>query len=309
MSGFVFVVRGRGRTMGMEKNLFEYSDILNSPIEVFYRKGDKYAKPVEAHWHYFVEIIYILEGEITATCNENVYTLKQGDMLFLPPQVVHSVSCEQDFWYLCMKFNINRIQLVGNYLPNLNATLRKVGKRENPPVVFCNENFKGIDLKVFFLALKEEADRRCYGYNAYIYSQLSGLVLHILRIWFYKGISFENDSITEAEEFSIQDALLYIDQYSNENINVAELAAKCNMSYSHFAKLFHKQYGQSCKQYIEFIRLNKAENLLLFTDYDLTRIAGEIGFSDCSHLIRSFKKRYHVTPKQFRQNHRLLQEN
>ncbi|MGN1090834.1 MAG: helix-turn-helix domain-containing protein [Huintestinicola sp.] len=44
----------------------------------------------------------------------------------------------------------------------------------------------------------------------------------------------------------------------------------------------------------------KAEELLLFTDYDLNYISQETGFSDCSHLIKSFKKYRGITPKQFR---------
>ena len=87
----------------------------------------------------------------------------------------------------------------------------------------------------------------------------------------------------------MQDILVYLDRHSQENINIEALAHKYNMSYSYFAKLFLKHYGQSCKQYIEFIRLNKVENLLLFTDYDLNYIAAETGFADCSHLIRTFK--------------------
>ena len=89
----------------------------------------------------------------------------------------------------------------------------------------------------------------------------------------------------------MQDILVYLDRHSQENINIEALA--------HFLKL----YGQSCKQYIEFMRLNKVENLLLFTDYDLNYIAAETGFADCSHLIRTFKKRYQITPRQFRQKH------
>ena len=75
---------------------------------------------------------------------------------------------------------------------------------------------------------------------------------------------------------------------------------------SYFAKMFLIHYGQSCKQYIEFIRLNKVENLLLFTDYDLNFIATETGFADCSHLIRTYKKHYQITQKQFRHRSRTI---
>ena len=58
----------------------------------------------------------------------------------------------------------------------------------------------------------------------------------------------------------------------------------------------------SCKEYIEQMRIFKAEEFLLFTDYDLNYISQETGFSDCSHMIKSFKAIRGVTPKQFRLN-------
>jgi len=55
----------------------------------------------------------------------------------------------------------------------------------------------------------------------------------------------------------------YIDDHLNEDLRVEDLAKKCNMSYSYFAKCFAELYGQSCKHYISFLRLCKAENMLL----------------------------------------------
>lgn len=290
------------------KNLFEYSDILNSPIEAFYCESKYKRFLVESHWHYFVEILYIESGSVGVTCNENVYHLTSGQVIFLPPQAVHSIynDCDENFKLICVKFNANRIHLVGDYLPNLNASFREISKLDNPPIVFSESELPKVNLTTFFSDIVDEVNKKYYGYNSYVYSKLSELILKFLRFWYYKGISFETEVITESDDYSIQDALLYIDEHCNENINITELASMCNMSYSYFAKVFHKQYGQSCKQYIEFIRLNKVENLLLFTDYDLSTISNEMGFADCSHLIRIFKKRYMMTPKQFRQKHQIM---
>ena len=60
----------------------------------------------------------------------------------------------------------------------------------------------------------------------------------------------------------MQNVLMYIDDHSQENINIESLARTYHMSYSYFARQFRKYYGQSCKQYIEFVRLSKVENLL-----------------------------------------------
>ena len=75
---------------------------------------------------------------------------------------------------------------------------------------------------------------------------------------------------------------------------------KCNMSYSGFAAKFHDLYGMTCKEYIEKMRIFKAEEYLLFTDNDLAFISEKTGFADTSHFIRIFKKHRGITPKQFR---------
>jgi len=76
----------------------------------------------------------------------------------------------------------------------------------------------------------------------------------------------------------------------------------CHLSYSHFAKLFRENYGRSCKEYIQYIRMNKAQDLLLNSDFDINYIAQETGFYDCSHFIRQYKKWRGITPKQDRKN-------
>ena len=48
------------------------------------------------------------------------------------------------------------------------------------------------------------------------------------------------------------------------------------------------------------MRIIKAEEFLVFTDFDLQKISRETGFSDCSHMIKSFKKLRGITPKQYR---------
>ena len=40
-------------------DLFEYNDILNSPVEAFYCSDSSFQLPVRLHWHYFVEMLYV----------------------------------------------------------------------------------------------------------------------------------------------------------------------------------------------------------------------------------------------------------
>ena len=55
-----------------------------------------------------------------------------------------------------------------------------------------------------------------YGYDAYIYSLFSTLFLRLLRIWHCQGICFNPESISESEEQSMQDILVYLDRHSRK---------------------------------------------------------------------------------------------
>ena len=305
--------------------VFEYSDRLNSPVEAFYCTPENSRLPVGAHWHYFVEMLYLLEGSVHVICNGVSYRLSAGDLLLIPPQVVHSISRDSDhpYLYTCVKYSATHIRLVEGYLPNLHILFRNLMKEEYPPLLFSPDDFgsrkeqepardltrdRSADPKETptYLLMEEiirEVRQRPYGYLTVIFSRLTGLLLEILRSWYQRGIPLQTEPPSETDTLSIQDVAIYIDRHSHEALKVDDLAKMCNMSYSYFAKVFHRQYGQSCKQYIEFIRLTKAENLLLFTDHDLSAIAEETGFSDSSHLIRCFRRLYHTTPKQYRLQH------
>lgn len=283
------------------KYLYEYSDNLNNPVEAFFYDAQMHPFPVEAHWHFFAEILYVLYGSAWVSCNGHTYVLEHGEMIFLPPRAVHGIytTTPQPLRYVCMKFDANRLHLDGTYLPSLQTLFRGNGTDWNLPLTFSMRELPDFPFEDFFLNCVKEVEEKRYGYDASLFCSLSQLYLHLLRYWHEQNFLTEVP-VGKMEDFSIDDVLLYIDEHSHETISVTQLAEMCHMSYSYFAKQFHHLYGQSCKEYIEFVRLSKVENLLLFTSYDLTYISNETGFSDCSHLIRVFKKKYGITPKQYR---------
>lgn len=88
--------------MGSEKMnaLFEYTDKLNAPYECFLLDANAKNFPIQPHWHYFMEIIYMVEGTAIMNCDEQSFVAEQGDMvLFLPHQVhsIHASGCKRKF--------------------------------------------------------------------------------------------------------------------------------------------------------------------------------------------------------------------
>lgn len=82
--------------------------------------------------------------------------------------------------------------------------------------------------------------------------------------------------------------------------SIEELTEEHNISVSQFRKVFRAVYGKPVYQYLLEYRLEQAAIELTCTAKPITDIAFELGFSSPSKFAENFKRRYGVTPKQYR---------
>ena len=85
-------------------------------------------------------------------------------------------------------------------------------------------------------------------------------------------------------------------------VPIAEMAALCGMSESHFSREFHAAAGLPPHQYVVRLRLERAAQALLDSDACMADIALHHGFSSASHFSRVFARRYGQPPASFRRN-------
>lgn len=276
--------------------LFEYIDILKQPYDIFYT--DSVNSPL--HWHYYSEIIYMTKGSVTITCNNQKAVLKEGDLCYIYPLQLHAFSEAQDteVQYAVLKFDIHTINIPQAYISKFyDIFIRRTQETDFCIIIDGKQlNRASIDFLIC-RTIQEYTDKKDF-YALQVQSDIYTLLIEFARK-IEKEIITSKDKHTDTD-FSFYHILEYIDTHSGEPLEIHELAEMCHMSYSHFAKLFRENYGRSCKEYITYIRLNKAQDLLFHTDYDLNFIAQETGFFDCSHFIRTYKKWKGITPKQER---------
>ena len=268
--------------------LYEYIDKLNTPFECFLFDAKKEVFPIRPHWHYFMEILLIEEGTAFISCNNKSYYATRCDLILFPPTCIHAIQAADGLplKYYVLKFDLNQ----------MNNTVHST----DVGIINFMSYFKN---SIFEECMTEMSSQKL-GYHSMVAARLSQLLLLLIR--FLSDAAFFNPPAysQSLEETDINTITEYIEQHLCENISVEELATICNMSYSHFAKMFRTLYGQSCKKYMNFLRLCKAENMLMFTNQDLNYISQECGFADCSHLIRLFKEKYGITPHQYRLKNR-----
>lgn len=107
-----------------------------------------------------------------------------------------------------------------------------------------------------------------------------------------KNRNIISKSITLCSEF--------IYNHINERITIDDLAEYTNLSPSYLSRLFKKELGISISDYIRQKKIEKAQNLLKYSDFTLIEIANYLAFSSQSHFIQIFKKIVGLTPKKYR---------
>ena len=90
--------------------------------------------------------------------------------------------------------------------------------------------------------------------------------------------------------------LKYTSENFSKDISINQAAEMCNLSPSHFMKFFKKMTGITFINYLNLLRLEKAQVLLKSTDLTVSEVAEQVGFHNFSYFIRSFHSQYGTTP-------------
>lgn len=282
-------------------NLYEEADLLKNPFQCFYYDSEAFGFPVAPHWHYYMEIVYVVKGNVKMQAENTEYILHPGDMILFHPKMVHAFYHADDNPVLLavFKIDINSMKFTANYSPKL-SNIFKAAEKKKKSLVLNHDYVQEMEIDTIFHHCIDEIKKHHYGYDIVVFGDLYRLLIMIVRYWQQDGFTIDQDVFAEEENYDIYNILPYISEHLDGDLKVTDIADSCGLSYSYFAKKFQSIYGKSCKEYIEDMRVYKAEQLLLFTNFDLTYISQITGFSDCSHMIRSFKFRKGITPKQFR---------
>lgn len=283
------------------KHLYEEENLLNEPFQCFYFDSEVDTIPITPHWHYYMEIIFVKNGVVKIYSDNREYFVKEGCVMLLHPKTIHAFYPvdEHKVSFIGIKLDINSMTFTSHYTPKL-CNIFKAAQKKEKTILFKKSYVEKMQLDRIFEHCVTENIEKGYGYDIIIHAELYQLLTLMIRFWQQEGFKIDQEVFIEENNYDVFNILPFISQNLDRDLKVSEIAASCGLSYSHFAKRFQKVYGKSCKKYIEDLRISKVEELLLFTDFDLTSISQMTGFSDCSHMINSFKKQKRMTPKKFR---------
>ena len=93
----------------------------------------------------------------------------------------------------------------------------------------------------------------------------------------------------------------YIRKHFREKIYLDNIAEALGISPGYLSKLFHRETGTRIQDYVTEIRIDRASNLLLYSELSLAEIAEYVNFPSQSYFGQAFRKHKGCTPRHFRE--------
>ena len=246
------------------------------------------------HCHSFFEIFYVNRGNCRFMVEDNIYDLRKGDFLLIPPDALHYTRyldgpCKK----YCVYFRNNDISpQAAAAMPGGSTFFQETRIFQLPDA----HHYQAELLLERMLTEEKIEDSRT---EAMLYLQLQELLLFCSRNCSFPQEIPANIRTTDRQ---IVLAARFINDHYMEPISAADIASAAGFSPNYLSKRFREAAGIGVHEYLMFVRLQHAALDLVSTSDSITEIALRTGFSDSNYFKDAFKKKYGMTPSAYRKN-------
>lgn len=221
---------------------------------------------------------YVVKGVGHIETPEEKYTVKEGDFYFLNKLCYHIYYADPEQPYEKLF-----IVLKGSYVDFL---VQSYHLNESVYIKKCN----------------------LYGLMSHIINQLSHegpinydrLAVSVLELF---QQAFPPPYLSTPNSTRIPEMIKnYIDAHINEKITLDDISNNLYISKSHIERSFKKEYNQTPLAYCANQKITQVASMLVTTNYSLSHIAQQLGFSDVKYMSKSFKKIKGKTPMEYKRD-------
>lgn len=233
------------------------------------------------HWHGFVELEIMLDGDGIHKIGGEEYYISRGDAWLLSIYDCHSVICNEGMKIINIAVDSELINAeLYQYLSQNHLLCCKFDEKE------CEKYFENAE------SLIEEQDNNFKYSRIKTHSIINNMIIDIIR-------KSPVPSQVKASGI-IQDVVAWIQNNYKNNISLAAVANHFSLTPNYLGYLFKTTVGMSYNDYLNSLRLKNASSLLLTTELSVKEIAYDSGFHSVEYFNAIFKKRFCVTPSKYK---------
>ena len=231
------------------------------------------------HYHELFEIYYLTHGSCRYFIDNKAYQLLPGDVILIPENTIHNSEYDNTI-HSRLLINCSK-----KFVPD---SIRPI---ITPDFYLYRNKKTAEEIRLIFEKIKYECEKK---------DNLSEEVLisctHML--FFIIARNLDTCETASSENEYIMQAVDYLKENFTSKISLNEIAKMCCISVEHFCRTFKKETGFSFNEYLNLLRLQKAENILSqSSDITVSQLSALCGFSDSNYFSHKFKAMYGISPK------------
>ncbi|MFN7252300.1 MAG: AraC family transcriptional regulator [Anaerobacillus sp.] len=279
--------------------IIESEKFLSKDKMIMVRKHTRFVD-FPMHKHNYIEINYVYNGTLKQKVGKEEITLKKGELLFLNQHIEHEIdACTKDdiiinfiiqpqFFEFILSY-LNSENLVSEFLisslynhtHNGHFLYFQVSEIEE-----IQELIKKMIVEIMSPSLLSDSSIKLY----------MGLLMVQLIKNASKAVNNKDQSL---QHYIIVESLKYIDE-NYKQASLYELAKKLKQPHYSLSKQIKKATSYTFKELLQEKRLSKAKELFDSTKLPIVTVVEEVGYDNISYFYRIFKKKYQMTPKEYR---------
>lgn len=261
----------------------------------------KFADSLEfpPHWHEEIEMVYMLEGNMQVGLNNKTYLLEPRDILLIGRGNVHYFNPPAEpnqsviiQFGLSLFGSFSSILRDGQFVRPLLGLSKKLGSNMD------RQTHMAIEKQI--LAMIKENKEQKEGYQMALKARLFDLMVIMIRQVPMQHFSSREKNRQISRLKRLDRVFAYIDSNYDKNLTLDKVADIANYSPYHFTRFFKDTTGMTLNEYLNSVRVKKAEEYLLDMDISITEAAYMSGFNSIQTFNRVFKKIKGCTPTEYR---------
>ncbi len=236
----------------------------------------------------------VLDGKGTFTCGGKSWILQRGQIFLVSPRTSYTyISDASDPWfYAWVGF---RGILCRDILYHCGLSEKHpVGEVQDPDAVM---SYIRTIIQYRQLTFANQLRR-------------NGILMEFLSALIENHQSEMSASATLQTDYGsniyVSHAIEYIQNFYKQPISVQIISEYVGVSRTHLNNCFQKELGISIQKFLSDYRMHKAANLLITSTDTIQSISASVGYPDSLAFSKSFKKKFGLSPKNYRNQKRTL---
>lgn len=251
------------------------------------------------HWHEEIEIVYMLEGNMQIVLNNETYLLEPRDIFMIGRRNVHHfISPDEPNHSVIIQFGLSLFGPFSSIIRDCQFVSPLLGVSKKLDTNMDTRVHAALEEQI--LAMVQENEEKKEGYQMALKARLFDLMVIMIREVPMQHFSSREKNIRISRLKRLNRVLNYIDTNYDKKLTLSEVSDVANYSPYHFTRFFKDTTGMTFNEYLNSVRVKKAEEFLQDMDLPITEVAYMAGFNSIQTFNRVFKKSKGCTPTEYR---------